>query len=52
MSFPKEADRKVYEALGDYFRIQEGQGKDIVHNFELTDFYSLASFLRYRYIMH
>ena len=31
---------KVYEALGDYFRIQEGQGKDIVHNFELTDFYS------------
>ena len=39
--FPeKKLIGKVYEALGDYFRIQEGQGKDIVHNFELTDFYS------------
>ena len=39
--FPeKKMIGKVYEALGDYFRIQEGQGKDIVHNFELTDFYS------------
>ena len=32
--FPeKKLIGKVYEALGDYFRIQEGQGKDIVHNF-------------------
>lgn len=39
--FPeKKLIGKVFEALGDYFRIQEGQGKDIVHNFELTDFYS------------
>ena len=41
--FPeKKLIGKVYEALGDYFRIQEGQGKDIVHNFELTDFYSIC----------
>ena len=39
--FPeKKLIGKVYEALGDYFRIQEGQGKDIVQNSELTDFYS------------
>ena len=41
--FPeKKLIGKVFEALGDYFRIQEGQGKDIVHNFELTDFYSIC----------
>lgn len=43
--FPeKKLIGKVYEALGDYFRIQEGQGKDIVYNFELTDFYSTCQF--------
>ena len=43
--FPeKKLIGKVYEALGDYFRIQEGQGKDIVYNFELTDSYSTCQF--------
>ncbi|MFQ9022228.1 MAG: hypothetical protein ACLR6J_14800 [Parabacteroides merdae] len=47
--FPeKKLIGKVYEALGDYFRIQEGQGKDIVHNFEPDKiFIPLAGFLRY-----
>lgn len=41
--FPeKKLIGKVYEELGDYFQIQEGQGKDTVHNFELADFYSIC----------
>jgi len=39
--FPeKKLIGQVYEALGNYFGIPEGQGEDTVHNFELTDFYS------------
>lgn len=31
---------QVYEALGDYYQIQEGHGKDIIHGFALADFCS------------
>ncbi len=39
--FPeKRLIRQVYEALGDYYQIPEGRGKDIIHEFALVDFCS------------
>ncbi|GMT45088.1 MAG: ATP-dependent DNA helicase RecQ [bacterium] len=44
-SFPDiETIRNIYNALGNYFNIPEGSGKDMGYNFKITDFVNYYGF--------